>query len=1118
MSRSWLYWSSRGAVLAALALFLGTGVLLAQTGSIEGTVRNAQTASPISGTRVSVRGTELAATSNQNGYYRIDGVPVGTHDLQAVTLGFNAVTVTNAVVTANRSLTVNIEMLPAVINLDAVVVTGVIGETQRAKLAFTVDQIKTADLPVPQVDPISALQGKVSGAIVMRGSGQPGTAPTILLRGPTSINASGRSQEPLYVVDGVILGSSIVDLDALDIENIEVIKGAAAASLYGSRAASGVVQITTRRGSSLAAEEIRFTARAEYGSNQLPRKMPLAKKHQFLMNSTGTKFIDNFGEECDWLACPNVVLAGQGAGLGLADPTVDGTANEWTTYMNQTWPGTTWDQVDRFFEGGNFGQYYVSAEGRTGGTNFHASYSNLREEGIMTGQEGQWRNNFRVNVDQRLGDAFKIGASAFYSRGKVDNVGGSLFGLTRMPAGADLLALNTCYEPDPADCGLWQEPRMIMDENGNEIQDPKDVYLNPDPFNQESPNPLYELFNIESYGYRGRFQSSANVRWRPLDWLSFDGNVSYDRLDYKSQYYRFKGYKSFTDATSTILGGMTRNHALTEAFNWSLDATLSKRFGDLATRTQFRYLAEYDDYESTNAGGSRFTVGEVPVIDNLDPDFVTAGSYVQAVRADGYFGITNLEYKERYIVDALVRNDGSSLFGPDARRHWYYRLAGAWRLSEDLRIPGFDELKLRAAYGTAGGRPSFAAQYETYSVGSGSVTPVTLGNRNLEPEYSKELEIGTDMLIGGMVGLTVTYAQTTTENQILLVPLPAYAGFTQQWRNAGTLDSKTWEAMLDLQAIQTRDMSWTFKFIFDRTQQEITELNVPAFTYGAYGGNSADVFYARPGEAIGTMYGVRFAKSCDDLLGQLGGADCLVSSGGEFEINDEGLLVWVGPGGSLSNPQWGASGPSFGFNGQSRTLRWGSPVRGWGIDRVTNDTTDFLPVGSTVPDFHLGFGTTFRWKGFQVYGLLEWTQGFEIYNVPAQWAVFRNYSAIQDQPDGLPLEEQKPQGYYNQLYGLVGLGVDNYFVQDGSFAKLREVSVRYRFDRAQLASVPLLRAFDGIALSLIGRNLLTFTSYPSYDPETGSGGGEVGSAAVARVDGYQYPNFRTFTGAIEINF
>jgi TonB-linked SusC/RagA family outer membrane protein len=1100
MSRSWLYWSSRGSALAALALFLGAGTVLAQTGSVEGTVRNAQTSNPIAGTRVTVRGTELAATTNANGYYRIDNIPVATQELQAVALGYNSITVANAVVREGRVLTVNIEMLPAVVNLEAVVVTGVIGETQKAKLAFTVDQVKSADLPVPQVDALSALQGKVSGAVVMRGSGRPGEAPTILLRGPTSIDAQGRSQEPLYVVDGVILGSSIADLDALDIESIEVIKGAAAASLYGSRAASGVVQITTRRGSSLPAEEVRFTARTEYGTNQLPHKMPLATRHQYLMNSTGTKFIDNTGAECDWLTCPNVVLAGQTAPTGTA-------ANEWNSYQDQTFPGTTYDQVGRFFEGGNFAQQYISAEGRSGNTNFHASYSNLREQGVMTGQEGLWRNNFRVNADQSLGQVFKIGASAFYSRSKEDNSSGALFDLTRMPAGADLLALNAC--PATGTCKEWQEPRMIPSGDST-IQDPNDVWLNPDPYNNESPNPIYGALNNNTFGYRGRFQSSAVVDWRPLSWVAFAGNVSYDRLDYQSQNVTFKGYKSITPSPNTNLGNMSRSSSLTEAFNWSVDMTLTRRFGDLATRTQFRYLAEYDDYNSTNAGGNRFTVADVPVIDNLDPTTITAGSYIQSVRADGYFGIMNLEYKDRYIIDALARNDGSSLFGPDARRHWYYRLAGAWRVTQDLQIPGFDELKLRAAYGTAGGRPNFAAQYETYSVGAGSVTPVTLGNRNLKPEYSKELEVGTDLLMLGRVALSVSYAKTVTEDQILQVPLQAFAGFTSQWRNAGTLESKTWEATLDLQMIQSRDMTWTAKVLFDRTRQQITELTVPAFTYGAYGGNSADVFYARKGEPIGQMYGVRFAKSCDDLLGAL---DC-----SEFAVNNDGLLVWVGPGGSLDNPQWGTVGPTLGFNGQNRTMFWGSPVQGWGLDPVTGDTTAYLPVGNTTPDFHLGFGSTFRWKNLSVYGLLEWTQGFSIYNLPQQWSVFKTYAGIMEQDPNLPRDEQKPLGYYNQLYGIVGLGIDNYFVQSGSFAKLREVSIRYRFDRAQLASVPLLRSFDGISFSLIGRNLLTFTNYIGYDPEAGQGGGDVGSAAVARVDGYQYPNFRTFTGAIEINF
>ena len=114
--------------------------------------------------------------------------------------------------------------------------------------------------------------------------------------------------------------------------------------------------------------------------------------------------------------------------------------------------------------------------------------------------------------------------------------------------------------------------------------------------------------------------------------------------------------------------------------------------------------------------------------------------------------------------------------------------------------------------------------------------------------------------------------------------------------------------------------------------------------------------------------------------------------------------------------------------------------------------------------------------------------------------------------------DAKPMGYYNQLYGIVGLSPVNYFVQDGTFAKLREVSLRYRFDREMLSRVPFLQPFDGIAISLIGRNLLTFTNYNGYDPEVGRRGGDTGSEAIARVDGYVYPNFRNFSAAIEVNF
>ncbi len=1100
MQGSWVQAGRRGVFLGLLALVWATGVALAQTGRIEGTVKATTTGRGLLNVQVTVVGRNLSATTDDKGFYRIQDVPPGTYSLKAAAVGYSPITVTNVQVSAGLPVTANIQMSPAVVSLEEVVVTGTVGATKKADLPFTVATVRSEDLPVPQTNALQEIEGKVAGAIVMSSSGQPGSAPTVLLRGPTSIDASGRSQEPLYVVDGVILGSSMVDLDALDIASVEVIKGAAAASLYGSRAEAGVIQIRTRRGSSVAQDNVRVTVRSEYGTNQLPGEFQLTKHHEFLMNAGGTQFIDSKGNLCDYIYCTNnVVLAGQTA------PTPGVGGNQWNTYQDQVWPGATYDQVKRFFTGGNLAQQYVAAEGRSGNTNFHLSWTNLRNTGVMKGQNGETRNTFRVNLDQGIGK-FSIGSSAFYSSSKVDALNGPLFDLTRMPAGVDLLKLNSC-PPAPATCKAWQKPRLLPDGT----QDPNDVWLQPDTFNNESPNPIYTTLNHSNWAYRGRFLGSANARFDPFAWLSMSAQASYDRLDYKHEIYVFKGYKTTTNSPTTNNGNLAQDYSRTQALNASADMTLTHSFGDLATRTQFRYLVEYDDYDWTNTSGNTFAVGNVPTLSNLDPNTISGSSGLQPVRANGYFAITNLTYKDRYILDALIRNDGSSLFGPDARHQWYYRLAGAWRVGQNLNIPGLDELKIRTAYGTAGGRPNFSAQYETYNVSGGQVSPVTLGNKNLKPEFSKQLESGIDLLISGRIGLTVDYALTTTEDQILQVPLSGFYGFSSQWQNAGTLQSKTWEATLDLGIVQKRNVTWSAKLLFDRTRSVITKMNnnVPPFTYGVGGQGLGDVFYARPGEQMGTFYGTKYATSCADLLGA---APC-----DQFAVNSDGLLVWVGSGGSLSNPQWGTTGPSVGFKGQNQTLHWGSPVIGWGLDRVTGDTTNFLPIGKTMPDFHLSFSNTLRVAGLSVYGMIEWTKGISVYNEPQQWAVFRNRAGIQDQY-GLPQADKKPIGYYNDLYGIAGLRPVNYFVQDASFAKIRELSLSYTFSRDQLASIGLLRQFDAVSINLIGRNLFTFTKYNSYDPEVGAGGGDVGSAAIARVDGYSYPNFRTFSAAIQVTF
>src|SRR3989442_12664478 len=172
--------------------------------------------------------------------------------------------------------------------LGAVVVTGVQEATERGKVGFDVAHVDVANLPVASVDPLRTLQGKI-GANIVSFSGRPGTQPAVLLRGPTMINAQGRSQDPLYIVDGVIINGNLPDLNPYDIENIEVVKGAAASSLYGARAGNGVIQITTKSGRH-AADGVKLTVRSEGGRSDIERDFGLARFQPLFMDESGTRF------------------------------------------------------------------------------------------------------------------------------------------------------------------------------------------------------------------------------------------------------------------------------------------------------------------------------------------------------------------------------------------------------------------------------------------------------------------------------------------------------------------------------------------------------------------------------------------------------------------------------------------------------------------------------------------------------------------------------------------------------------------------------------------------------------------------------------------------------------
>ncbi|MGH7576188.1 MAG: SusC/RagA family TonB-linked outer membrane protein [Longimicrobiales bacterium] len=1069
-----------------LALAVGTVAgAAAQTGTIRGRVIDTGTQEGMAGAQILIVGTQRGSVASQDGVYEVSSVPVGEHELRVSFIGYRTATST-VTVAAGETAVSNFEMEQSVIDLEEVVVTGVVGEVARGRVPFTVDRLSVAQMPVTIAgNPASMLTGKVAGASIVGSSGRPGMAPSVQLRGPTSISLQGRSQDPLYIVDGVILSESVLDFDGLDIESIEIIKGAAAASLYGARAANGVIQITTQRGRNVADNDVRYTVRTEIGKSNLPGRFDLTQKHHFAMTEDGSQFLSSDGEACDWLECDNVALAGQRR-------QADESASLWNTVQRESWPGVTYDHVDRFFNPGLHMTNSVSVAGRSGGTNYRISYNRLHEDGVMEGHGGEVRHTIRLNMDQSIRDDITVSATMSYMRNKFDERNGPIFQLTRMPAGVDIAT------PDP--------------------DFPDFFVLKPDP-NNDNENPLNLIRrNTNTVTNRNRFLGSIATTWSPLSWLDIDGQFAFDRLDRNFNTYEPKDWRNLNGGRRT--GSIQLNHRRVEGINTAVTAKAEHRIGDLGVTTSVRYLYEREDDKRVEAESEEFVADGIFSIQNTPEERRDGESSFTPERRDGFFVNTILDFKDRYMLDALVRQDGNSRFGPDARRSWYFRVGGSYTLSDEpwFNVPGVDNVSLRYAIGTAGSAPNFDGQFETFEIGSGVITPGALGNRNLKPEVTTEQEMGIDAILGRF-SFDVTFARSRTEDALLQVPLLAYRGFSTQWQNAAALKSNTIEATLTAQIVRTRDFAWTTRVLFDRTRQQVTALTVPPFTQGVGGQGFGDIFLVREGEALGTFYGFQFAENCGHLPS---GIDC-----SQFQVNNDGLMVWVGDAGSWENGWqtytdaegnarnwWGTPAP---FTVRGQEILWGQPFQAEADDPISGERTTFLPIGKTTPDYSLGWSNTMTWKGFTAYALVRSVQGFDVWNQPLQWATFQDYSGIMDQ-SGMPEADQKPIGYYSTLYNASGLVPNSVFIQDASFIKLQEVRLAYQAGRDVLDRLPFGGGVEGLTLSVAGHNLWTSTDYNGYDPDIGATGGGVGSATIARVDGFGYPPFRTFTLGVELNF
>jgi len=771
---------------------------------------------------VIVKGSSVGTTTSVDGDYSID-VPNLPATLVYSSLGFT--TVEQAVSVTG---VVNVTMAESAQALDEVVITGLATSIKRSNAANAVAQVSAEDLagrtPPQTLD--GALAGKFAGALVTKSSGAPGGGISVKLRGVTSIN--GNSQ-PLYIVDGVYVNNSsisgaglnfisgaasggnpssqdnpsnrIADINPNDIESIEVLKGASAAAIYGSRAAAGVIIITTKKGKR---GETKVSFSQDVGWNEI-------------INFKGQR---TYTRE----------IAENGFGPGQGDLFAEANNN-----------GSLVDYEQEIYgEKGFITNSTVSVSGGSDSTLFYGAFSNNEEDGIVR-NTGYDRKSVRLNVEHKFwDDRAKISVNSNYinstsDRGffNNDNTGTTIgVALTSTPPWAQLAPdANGNYPDNPY--------------GGSNPLQTRDLITNREDVNRFITGGTLD-FNV----YKAE-NSSLDLQLR--------AGVDYFELVTTAIFPKELQFQKLSN------GGLNGVSALgtTENRDSNFSAFLIHNYrtdSDLSFTTQAGLTKQQFRINTVRNIASNLIASET----NLDQAANIAVSQFRQEQEDsGFFAQEELNYQDKFIATVGVRGDKSSNNG-DANELFYYPKAslavnlhefGFW--SENSK---WNQLKLRAAYGEAGNFAPNGALFTAYGnslVGGlpGIVVPVTLGDPTISPERQKEFEAGMDLgFFNNRVSLEATYYNKTVDDLVLQANAQPSSGFSNRWANAGNLENKGIELGLTADVVRSDNFNWSTNILYFTNQSEITQLDVDPFNVGGFG-QGLGTFRIEEGESATQIVG-----------------------------------------------------------------------------------------------------------------------------------------------------------------------------------------------------------------------------------------------------------------------
>lgn len=1025
----------------SFALLTLSTLVHAQDKTVSGKVTGSDDGLPLPQVTVLIKGTTKGTPTDMDGNYSLSGVPAGA-TLVFRYLGY----VTQEVEVGNQSV-INVQLAPDATSLGEVVVSGVASGTPTKKLTITVAKVDKERLQMaPATSAAGALVGKVAGVRIASPNGSPGAEASVQLRGDNNLNVGSG---PMVVVDGVIIQGGLADINVDDIESYEVIKGASAASLYGSRAGNGVIVITTQRGNTGDVGVTNVTLRQEFGFQSLAKTIDLAESHPFTLASDYQSF--NTFTKYAGVTYP----AGYKGGY---DPNIVGTRGlDADHYMDNPF-GVTRDIQDQFFKTGNNMTSYVGVSTRSAKTNAFISFENNKQTGIIPDTDGFQRQNIRLNIDHNVTDWLKVSATN--------------------------LVVNTTSQFPGGGNGIFFN--LVLAEPDNDLYlpnpDGQPYFIRHNQWSNET-NPLYGNYKVERSEHGRRFLGNYRANVSIMPGVEFEASYSNETEDYRSSTYQpfdtwilgTSGPGANEFGTAYSQGSLSHRWDRRVAQQVQTTFNLSKNFGDITAKGKISYLYENQHNFRTDVSGFDFLIRDIPTFSAFDQDNVRASNSEVEIRASNYFFIGSLDYKDKILFDGMYRIDGSSLFGEDSRWANYYRVSGGYRITEDIDIPNVSELKIRAAYGIAGIRPEFDWQYETYSVNNGQASPSTLGNKNLKPSRTEELEVAIESEFLDIFSLQMIYAKSRTTDQFLYVRLlPIAGGFNGQRQNAGAVESNTFEATLGANLFKNKDFTWDATVTFTRTRQTITDLPIAPYQSG-----SDNLFYIRQGETYGSIYGYTWVTSLDQMAQQLPEGRTIA----DYEVNSDGFVVRAGSQGTTAE----------------------APIR---LKDPDNGLDAFVKIGDGNPDFYMGISNTFRYKGFTAYFLFDIKQGGDVYNRKSQWLTRDNRNGIMDMA-GVPDGQKKAFDYYQGLYDVNSN--NSYWVEDASYIKLRELSLGYSFSANEMSSLFGSDVVKGANLRVIGRNLFTISDYSGYDPEVGSLRNPYDGTGT-------YPNFRNVAVSLTLNF